>query len=393
MRALPLLLALSLPLFALEEMGSPILNLQLGYEYSDFDDSSDLDAAEGLTLRARYGYQTKEWNHISGKIVGQSIINFTEDFRYPGGGADDHDIIADPPGTRIHEGYLDFTLIPDTLVRVGRQEIILDDARLLGNVGWRANAQSVDGVLVSYSGIEDYAFAAAYVNQVNTILKTGLDLESLVVLHAARTASEGHRQALFSYLLDHEDDTGVADSATFGARFDGDCGLAYDLSAAWQTDYQDSADSDANMVSAYLAKEIETVKVGAGYSRLSGQDGDDRPFDTLVGTAHKFNGWTDQFLGTNGGGVAAGLQDTWIDASTSVKGTKLLARYHWFRTAEDVPSQYAGAYGRELELLAKRKINERVSALLKFAQYDAEATSGPGSVDETVLWARVTIQL
>ena len=36
-----------------------------------------------------------------------------------------------------------------------------------------------------------------------------------MIFHAARTATEGHRQALFGYLLDTEDDTAAAaDSAS-----------------------------------------------------------------------------------------------------------------------------------------------------------------------------------
>ncbi|HAR65056.1 MAG TPA: hypothetical protein DCR55_02425 [Lentisphaeria bacterium] len=57
----------------------------------------------------------------------------------------------------------------DTLVRVGRHEIILDDARLLGNIGWRNNAQSFDSVLLQYAGFEGYTLHVAGVRQINSI--------------------------------------------------------------------------------------------------------------------------------------------------------------------------------------------------------------------------------
>ena len=38
------------------ELGSPVVHLQLRYEYSDFDDAADRGTAAGLTLRARCGH-------------------------------------------------------------------------------------------------------------------------------------------------------------------------------------------------------------------------------------------------------------------------------------------------------------------------------------------------
>lgn len=178
-----------------------------------------------------------------------------------------------------------------------------------------------------------------------------------MIFHAARTATEGHRQALFGYLLDTEDDTAAAaDSATLGARIGGACAhdVHYDLTAAWQTDYAAGENHDATMLNTYLATDIEGVRVGAGYSGHSGQDGDDRPFGTLAGIGHKFNGWPDQFLGNNGSGAVSGLQDAYVDVSCTIKGTKLLARYHTFNTAENVTGQFSGGYDRELNLQTKR---------------------------------------
>ena len=79
-------------------------------------------------------------------IQPQFTTNFVEDYRWPGGGDADYDVIADPDDTRIHQGYFDLKFIPDTVIRAGIQEILLDDVRFFGNVGWRQGAQSFTAI-------------------------------------------------------------------------------------------------------------------------------------------------------------------------------------------------------------------------------------------------------
>ena len=52
--------------------------------------------------------------------------------------------------------------------------------------------------------------------------------------------------------------------------------------------------------------------------------------------------------------AVSGLQDAYVDVSCTIKGTKLLARYHTFNTAENVTGQFSGGYDRELNLQTKR---------------------------------------
>jgi len=48
--------------------GKASLQLQFSFEYSDFDDAANLDAAKGLTLRTRLGYRTGQWGNVQGFI-------------------------------------------------------------------------------------------------------------------------------------------------------------------------------------------------------------------------------------------------------------------------------------------------------------------------------------
>ena len=52
--------------------------------------------------------------------------------------------VADPETYEINRLQLTNTRIPMTTVTLGRQRIVLDDQRFVGNVGWRQNEQTFD---------------------------------------------------------------------------------------------------------------------------------------------------------------------------------------------------------------------------------------------------------
>ena len=371
--------------------GKTSIQLQFSLEYSDLEDAADLDAASGLTLRTRLGYRTGEFNGVAFFVQFHNLSQISENYRWPGGGDADHDVIADPHGTRIHQAFVDAKLGQSGMLRLGRQEIILDDARLIGNVGWRQNGQSFDGA--SFLSIKDRnQFQLAYITRVNTILLTHVDLDSMILLNNRFKATENLNIGAFGYLLDTESDAETArDSATYGLRLDGTAGrFAYDVTFASQSDYADGEGHGGTMINALGKWKVGDWTVGAGANVISGQDGEDRAFDTLFSTAHKYNGWADQFLATNGGNLVNGLQDFYIQAGTLYKGVAFLVVYHLYETTDG--NTYVGDYGSELDFQFTRSFNKHVSALLKFAIYSADDALDNPTVDEKVVWARVNIR-
>ena len=377
--------------------GIPTLSLRLGYEYSDVDNNGT-DAATGFNLQTRVGYKTGQFMNTAAYIQFQNVANLVEDFRYMHDGKVEgnpgRDVIADPDGSRVQQAHLDFTMIPGTTFRLGRQEIILDNHRLIGNIGWRQNGQTFDAVSLTNKSIQDVTFFASYVNEVNTILLDNRvdgaqELDSLILLNAGYSGIKDHDIIVFCYLLDTDNQTIVArDSATYGFRFTGAYWLLnYAFDYAIQSDYEDSENQDGSMFNAFLGAKIKMFDVGGGYSYISGQDGNDRPFDTLFSTVHKFNGWADQFAATSGGGVVNGLEDTYCQASTKVLGAKVMARYHYFNTTEN--STFDGKYGDEFDFLVTKKLNKNLSFLLKSAFYNAHGGATNPTMDENVFWARL----
>ncbi len=376
--------------------GTPDVDVLASYEYKNVDDSQkDKNRSPGnqFSLRTRIGYRTGSFYNFEAYAQFHNLTNIMEEFSHPDGGDLDRDTIGDPDGNRLYKAFLDYKGVPDTLVRAGRQEIILDDARLLGNIGWRLNGQSFDAVSVTNTSIKDLKIFASYVNQVNSIFLTHTDLDHFYLLNAKYSPFEKHSLTGYVYLLDTEATADTSrDSATYGFRFVGKpAPFDYYIDYTHQSDFADGEDHDADMLNVYLGMQIAKVNVGAGYSYISGQDGKDRAFDTLFSTAHKFNGFADLFLGTNGGKLTDGLEDYYVKASTKLFGCKLVAVYHYFDTVEN--DGFDGTYGDEIDLVLVKPINKNIKLLIKYANFmqddDLSDVVDTKIVDTEILTARL----
>lgn len=376
-----------------KKIGDIKLNMRLSYENSSLNNGNS--PGKGLNLRTRISYRTPTVADTNLFIQLQDVSNFIEQYRFGGvkGGQRGRDVIADPDGARFHQLYIDNHSFENTLIRIGRQEIILDDARLVGNIGWRQQAQSFDGILVQNKSIKNLVLTAAFLKQINTIFNTTVDLDNFIIAHATYQIAKKHKISTFLYLLDFKNST--RDSKTYGTRLWGDFGLIdYDVTYAKQDDYAEGRGHDGQMINLFVGVDVtEKSNVGIGYSRLSGANAGNRGFDTLVSTAHKFNGWADQFLATNGGGVVNGLEDLYFQAKTKCGKTVFLARYHMFSATENNPGKHSGSYGNEFDFLIKRPITKYLTGLLKYAYYNQTNNNGGTNptADEQVFWARLEL--
>lgn len=365
--------------------GEPSLQLRLSYERADLDDPDGTDAATALNLRTRLGYRTGTWGGSAAFLQFQDVSAWIDDYAPEDA---DFDPVADPEATTVHQAYLENAALPGTEARAGRQEIVLGDARLIGNVGWRQHAQSFDAVSVDSRALSDTVVRLGYVWRVKTPAATLVDLEHLAYLRGAYTGLPGHTLSLIGVWLDAEGDTpDDRDKLTYGAGIRGDFDAAgYDLQYARQGGYADNSDDGGTLLNAFIRAGLGAAHAGVGLSRLTGTEGDTRAFDTLFSTAHKFNGWSDQFVATNGGRLERGLEDTWVQAGGPVAGTEVLLRYHEFSQetrGED--------YGTEVDALVSRGLAPNLTGLLKAAFYTADDgnTSGVADRDETIYWVRL----
>ncbi len=384
--------------------GTPSAELRLGYEYSSTNDTTS--PANAANVRLRLGYHSASYFDTGVFLQFHGMININENFRFPGGGKSRRDVIADPDGERLHQGYVEYNGWSTTRLRLGRQEIILDDSRLIGNIGWRQNGQSFDGVSLVNNSISDTTITIGFVNRVNTIFLTHVDLDHLILFNFEYLNQNRHRLAIYSYLLDTEQQTAAArDSVTYGIRSSGTFSdfVDYDLTYATQNDYRDGKNRNGDLFNVYIGGHFDLLSLGIGYSRISGQKGSDRPFDTLFSTAHKFNGWADQFAGTNGGSLTGGLEDLYFQVSKEILGTKFLIRYHIFDTVErtiigadsatDKDDNHSGRYGDEIDFEVLRKLTDYLTVRIKYSYYnEVDGTRNDVSnptTDKNVFWARL----
>ncbi len=312
---------------------------------------------------------------------------------------DDRTVIADPEATelnRIQATYESEAL--RTTLRVGRQQIVLDDMRFVGNVVWRQNFQTFDAFQVSHRPSEELDLSYYYVWKVHGIFGDGssatfpnqrrdFDSDSHF-FRASYSGLPGATLTAFAYLLDFSGRNSTArvnSSSTYGVRMVGSQPVADDLSIGYTGSYAYQVDGENNPLG-YQAnywygeaslKEESLGKVFAGYEQLGSNNGRAQ-FRTPLSTAHKFNGWADAFL-DNGG--PTGLEDFIIGVSP-----KLTAKitgsivYHKFNKADG-----GGNLGWELDAEFKRPLAKSLVALIKYAYFE-----GPEDPDIFRFWFQLT---
>lgn len=344
--------------------GTPSLDISLRYEHVEQDNA--LDDAEALTLRPRLGYTTGVFHGLDATLVHESTVDLSDDaYNSSQNGETGRSLVADPEGSEIDEVYLRYTTASGSAFKLGRQKLVLDNSRFVGNVGWRQNEQTFDAFSATLRPLSNVTVNAAYLTRVNNIFYQEVDLDAPLVnvkweLSAALTVSA------YGYFLDFEEATRT-DSQTLGLRAAGSLptpiALSYTLEYAQQSDYQDSTSVvDADYWLAELGANFGPVSALLGYEVLGG-DGS-YAFQTPLATLHAFQGWADQFLNT----PVNGIQDAYLNLSAMAPGgVKLAAVYHDFSSDEGSID-----YGTELDLLATRKLFQSVALTLKYADYSAD---------------------
>lgn len=366
--------------------------------YETVDQEPIANEADALTLRARLGFETgKAWSTAL-LVEGDGIAPLVEDYNSTTNGKTTYPVVADPEGYEFNRVQLTNTSIVDTTITLGRQRIALDDHRFVGNVGWRQNEQTFDGLRLVNKHIPKTTIDLSYINQVNRIFgPKGLPganngrLEGDIFLANVSYQFGFGKLTGFGYLLDFDASTGPLTEITntYGLRLQGEKPLAkikvgYTLSVAQQKDAGDNPlDFSNNFYAVALTGSFRNYSFGGGYEVLEG-DGT-KGFSTPLATLHKFDGWADKFLGT----PANGLEDTYLEAGFQKKGfgpldtLGLTASWHSFSSNEG--STY---YGREVDVQLSAKFR-RFTGILKYADYDAAGLNLPSARDTTKLWAEV----
>ncbi|MBE0483627.1 MAG: alginate export family protein [Bacterioplanes sp.] len=344
----------------------PLADVRLRYESHDSDNA--FKTAHALTLRSRLGLESASVAGFTALVEIEDVRALIDDYRPENS---PYDIVADPVNTEFNRVQLQYQ-VDGLTVTLGRQRIVLDNARFVGNVGWRQNEQTFDALRVAYQ-LNDAHIQYAFIDQVNDILFASQDVSH----HLFNVRYDGlplGQLTGYAYLL--KDDNTDANNNTVGGRFHGkhavkDVSLLYSVElATQQTD-----DFSANFIALEGGVLVNGVTLAIGHERLGSDDGE-YGFQTPLATKHAFNGWADKFLGT----PADGLTDTYLKVAGTAAGIHLLTFYHDYSADSGNADK-----GSEINLQATKRFNKHYSAGVKYANYRA----GDSSFDTDKAWAWV----
>ncbi|CAG5016246.1 hypothetical protein DYBT9275_05507 [Dyadobacter sp. CECT 9275] len=310
-------------------------------------------------------------------------------------------------GLMLHEAWGEVSLLDTSqtkngkefALKIGRQEMIYDDSRLLGNLDWLQQARRHDAVLLKYSNNDYTAHIGAAYNQ-NRESRTGGLYDGVPNGYAAGTNGIGTmyksmqflylgkklKQGNISFLLFKDDfqkyslsETGVKtlqkgtwNRVTAGPYLQTRLGKSWNLTASAYL--QTGKDKDGKSLDAYMysVKGLYDVNrlltVGPGFDYTSGTTAGatkNHTFDPLYGTPHKFWGQMDYFYAANGFGKG-GLSDVYITSVIKATGKlSLQADVHQFSSATQLKNtegeKRSGNFGNELDVIATYQLTKLVS--------------------------------
>lgn len=384
--------------------GKPDLYMRYRFEHADDGQQPVLDDAYANTLRTAVGYST-------GLFHGFGVYGQVEDVRsfghaqYNDGGSNglvSRAVIVDPQDTEVQQANLRYRGLPRTQIWAGRQEIEHRAAplhRYVGNILWRQNWQSFDGVRAVNESLPATKVDYAYVWNVNRIFgednplpdRDDFRLDGHLINITYRGIPFSTLEP-YAYLLDFDNallGNRVLSTATYGARLQGAydviayaAKLLYTVEFAHQQDY--GSDNPVELSVNYRLGELgvtkliahpwlEAVTVKVSYEVLGG-DGSTavgsarvgRAFQTPLGTNHAFQGWADRFLTT----PADGIVDLYGTVAIKVLGANAMLMYHDFN-ADHGDYDYGGEWDAQLT----RSFGEHYLFGIKYARYEASGNA------------------
>jgi len=355
-------------------------NFNLRYEGVDQDNA--VEDASALTLRTLLSFESGSYKGFSFKadLEDVTVVMGQGDYTVgpTGYNVGEYSVIADPETTELNQGYLQYQ--GDGLtVKAGRQIITLDGHRFVGHVGWRQDWQTFDAVSVNYKVSEKVNAFYAYVTKRNRIFAEAADLDSKDHLLNLSYQSELGKLTAYAYLLEIDNDMDNS-LDTYGVSYGGayktdSVKWLYSAEFAQQSSETATTDFSASYLLLEAGADISGVTAKLGYEVLGSDDGM-YGFSTPLATLHKFNGWSDQWLGT----PVQGLQDLYVSAATKFVGGNWLFVYHDF--SADEASSTVDDLGNEINIQYTTKIAEKFSFGAKYANYSA----GDIKVDTDKVW-------
>lgn len=266
--------------------------------------------------------------------------------------------------TSVHQAWAEVFFSPEFSLKAGRQELVYDDHRIFGNVGWAHQARSHDLAILKYQRDVDLHVGIAHNENSNPANNLFDGADAYKDLQYAWFNKQWDKGSLSLLVLNNgipentPDGQEVNYSQTIGGHATYPLG---NFKLAANAYLQTGKTATGGDLSAYNLLLEATCPRGItwGYERLSGTGYDDaknKSFNPLYGTNHKFNGFMDYFyVGNHFNSV--GLNDIYAKYNYSKDKLSLNAHLHYFSAAAEINADASNYLGTELDLGAGWKIS------------------------------------
>ena len=368
------------------------VKMDLNYRWENVDQdkgAGNPKTANANTARLRLGLQSPTFYDFQAYAEYEGNYALQEDYNSTRNGRTQYSVVADPDLSELNQFWLSYKGIPDTLIKVGRQRIKLDDDRFIGNVGWRQMEMTYDSILFTHKNQTIFGLTvnAGYLDSVRTIFGTKESMNSPILNLNYKVGDWGNLIG-YGYWLDYRERENFAKSSqTYGLRFDGKSPQFFDFinavyTAEWsnQSDYGDNPNHyQADRINLMAGASAYDLTLSGAVEQLNGY-GNGKAFQTPLGTNHAFQGWADLFLVT----PANGIRDVFATASYKMMNDSLVITgvYHDFM--DDTGSLQ---YGKEWDFSVLKKFGKHYSLLAKYANYNAD-TFG---TDTQKIWLQANV--
>jgi hypothetical protein len=367
------------------------IKLEFRYRLELVDQDPFAHGATASTLRTRLNYTSPDKGGFSffGELDYVAELG-VDDYNAGAGNTPNRGqfpVVADPDGEDLNQAFLQYKSGANQF-RAGRQRIILDNARFVGNVGWRQNPQTYDALSFAHSFESGGQFTAAYIENVNRIfgsdVAAGDHEHNTVLFNYSRNIEGAGKLTAYWYDIENEDVASLSNT-TFGVRLAGSRAVnerkfGYTFEYANQGENANNSVSyDADYYRVDLSVGLGAATLYTGFESLQGNvNVAGQAFRTPLATLHAFNGWADKFLGTPG----AGLEDTFVGARGKAGSWSWNVLYHNFAARSG-----SASFGSEIDASFATKLGGKYGLLLKAASFESDnAAYG----DTTKFWLQLT---
>lgn len=335
---------------------------------------SNTDPAFFISQRARLNlsYQTERYKM---KLSGQDV-------RVWGDVAQ----LQDNSNVNIHEAWAQVDLSSLLAVKLGRQELVYGDQRLLGSVNWTQQARSHDALVLKYNDEAarfNLDIGAAYNQEAERVLGNTYTLNNYKVLSYLQLKKDFGSFNISALAL--TDGFQAADVVNYRYTYGVDLGYRTTswsfAGSAYQQDGDDATrqDIDAQMFTVKVSHNTRNVNLSLGFDYLSGGKASEakparHTFSTLYATNHKFYGNMDYFLNIPVDTKGGGLQDLHAGALFHLSGESDLGiTYHHFALGNEIQdptdpgSKLNQNLGSEFDLNFSQKFSDDITLKLGYS--------------------------